>query len=208
MITDALLAHKYFGSGVLAHSYYPRRKFIAHGSALSLCNLILKKSMFYSAGGFNPRIGYGGEDTELLYLLQKIFKATLLYDPTIYVYHKKRKFGLAYFRQRFLFRVKNGKLIYAYPELYLSNKKFLLFMVSVTIALILLFINQFLFLIGLSVYLTALVVTSLPFARRDIRIFLLLPPLLLVQHSIYYFGVVVGLLHGFNYTQLKKARRL
>ncbi|MEA2036308.1 MAG: glycosyltransferase [Nanoarchaeota archaeon] len=206
-ITDALLSHKYFGSGVLAHSYSKKKKIIKQPSAIALCNLILRKKLFDKVG-FNYKVGYGGEDTELLYILQKKYDAKFLYEPSIYVFHKKRKFGLEYFKQRLKFRVNNGKMIYVYPGLYLGNKKFLLFMMGITFGIILFFINPLMFLFALFFYFLVLIFTSLSFLRKDARIFLLLPLLLFIQHIVYYIGVVIGLLHFYDYNRLRKIRRI
>ncbi len=206
-ITDALLSHKYFGSGVLAHSYYPKRRMVKHGSAIALCNMFIIKADFVRVGGFNVRIGYGGEDTELIYILQKRHNAAFLYDPQVVVFHKKRAFGLKYFRQRFVFRIKNGKLLYVYPDLYLKKKAFLLFMVGVTAAIALFFINKQLFAYALLAYFFLLILTSLNFLKKDVRIFVLLPFLLFIQHIIYYIGVWIGILHFYEYNKLKIIRR-
>ncbi len=206
-ITDALLSHKYFGSGVLAHSYYKKRKIIKHPSSIALCNLIIRKKIFNRIG-FNEKIGYGGEDTELLYLLQKKYDVKFLYEPSIYVFHKKRKFGLVYFKQRLKFRVNNGRMMYIYPELYLTNKKFLLFIIGVTLGIILLFIKPLIFITALIFYFLILTFTSISFIKKDIRIFILLPLLLFIQHIVYYIGIVVGLFSFYKYKELKRIRRV
>ena len=206
-ITDALLSHKYFGSGVLAHSYYPKRKIIRHASGIALCNMFIKKADFASIDGFNVKMGYGGEDTEMIYVLQKRFHAKFLYDPSVVVYHRKRPFGLKYFRQRFIFRIKNGKLLYVYPDLYLKNRSFLLFMFAISFGIALFFVDRTLFLWCLGAYGALLTLSSLNFIARDIRIFILLPFLLFLQHIIYYVGIWMGIMHGYDYKKLKMIRR-
>lgn len=206
-ITDALLSHKYFGSGVLAHTYYKKPKIINHPSAIATCNMIMKKEIFDKIG-FNEKLRYGGgEDTELIYILQKKFKAKFLYHPSIYVYHKKREFGLAYFKQRLKFRISNGKMMYIYPKLYLANKKFLLFVLGITFGIALLFIKPLIFLLLFILYFFILTITSLSFIKKDVKIFLLLPLLLFVQHGVYYLGIVIGLLYFCKYRKLKEIRR-
>lgn len=206
-ITDALLSHKYFGSGVLAHSYYPKQRIIKHGSAIALCNMFIKKADFVRIGGFNVKMGYGGEDTEMIYVLQKKVGATFLYDPNVIVFHKKRPFGLMYFKQRFIFRIKNGKLLWVYPGLYMKKKAFLLFMGGVTAAIVLFFINKQVFGYALLAYLLLLILTSLNFIKKDVRVFVILPFLLFIQHLIYYIGVWIGILHVYEYDKLKMIRR-
>lgn len=206
-VTDALLSHSYFGSGVLAHSYYNKRKMIKYPSSIALCNMLIKREVF-DLVDFNENIGYGGEDTEFLYILMKAYHKKFLYDPSIYVYHKKRKFGLAYFKQRLKFRINNGKLLYIYPCLFLKNKKFFLFFFGVTFGIFLLFIAPKVFLGGLAFYFLLLIITSLEFIKKDVKIFLLLPILLFVQHIIYYVGIIIGLFSIFNYSKLKKIKRL
>lgn len=206
-ITDSLLAHKYFGSGVLAHTYYKQRKIIKQPSSLALCNLIIRKELFDKLY-FNEKIGYGGEDTEFVYLLQEKYNIKFLYDPSIYVFHKRRNFGLSYFKQRLKFRINNGKMMYVYPKLYLKNKKFFLFFIGITFGILLFFTNLRIFLIALIFYFLILAITSLSFIKKDIKIFLLLPVLLFIQHITYYIGIVIGMLSFYKYKEIRKIKRI
>lgn len=205
-ISDALLENKYLGSGVLAHQNYKKNKEVKDPSSLALCNFFIRKKEFEQLGGFNEQIGYGGEDTEFLYLLKKKLKCRMMYIPSLYVYHKKRDFMLPYLKQRFKFRVNNGKMLYAYPNLYLKNYKFLLFFIAATLFFILLFLKSLVALYLLIFYFILVSLFSLRYIVKDLRM-IILPFAFGIQHLTYYIGILIGLFNFINYNKLRKIRR-
>jgi len=206
-VSDVLLKNKYLGSGLLAHTNYHKRKEVKHGSDIALCNLFIKKEMLDNIGGFNEAIGYGCEDTEILYLLSKKFKARMMYEPSIRVFHKKRKFPLAYLKQRFKFRSTNGKMLYVYPELYLKSYKLMSFFIAITFFLVLSAVKPLLFPILLIFYFILVILTSLHDILKDWRMLFVLPFAFLLHHMIYYLGILWGILNFMNYPNLRKIRR-
>jgi len=205
-VSNVLLENKYLGSGVLSHSGYTKIKILKSASALSLCNLFVRKEVFNKIGGFNEGIGYGGEDTEFMYLLMKKLNCKIVYNPYIKVYHKKRKFGLPYLKQRLKFRINNGKMIFVYPGMYLKNAKFVLFLFAVTSFLILSIINPIVFSAGIISYFIITFLISLKYIIKDPR-FIILPFAFFIQHSVYYAGIIIGLSNVFQYKKLRKIRR-
>ena len=192
-ITDTLLKHKLLGSGVLAHQNPKKLQEAKSPSSLALCNLFVKKELFNKIAGFNEKIGYGGEDTEFLYLAKKRFKAKLIYHPDLLVYHKKRRFPIPYLKQRLKFRINNGKMLYIYPELYLKNKKFLLFFFGISAVLSLSIFYPLFLIISLISYLILVLATSLNYIKKDIKLLFILPPAFILHHAAYYIGILIGL---------------
>ena len=205
-ISNILLSNKYLGSGVLAHQNYKKPKEVKDPSSLALCNFFIRKKAFEKVNGFNEKIGYGGEDTEFLYLLGKKTKCRMMYLPFLFVYHKKRDFILPYLKQRLKFRINNGKMLYAYPTLYLKNYKFLLFFAAATLFFILLFLKPLIAFYLFIFYLFLLILISLPYIAKDIR-YIILPFAFGMQHLTYYIGILIGLFNFINYDKLRKMRR-
>ena len=87
---------------------------------LSTCNLLVSKTFFLNFGGFDNRLGYGGEDTEFLYRAEKS-GAKLLYDPAIFLWHQRRSFPIAHTKQLFTWGKNNGKLLLFHPSLILRS---------------------------------------------------------------------------------------
>jgi len=205
-ISDALLSNKYFGSGVLAHQNYKKNKEINDPSSLALCNLFVRKKAFKKVNGFNEKIGYGGEDTEFLYLLKKKLKCRMMYLPSLFVYHKKRDFMLPYLKQRLKFRINNGKMLFAYPKLYMKNYKFILFFIAATLFFISLFLKPLVAFYFFVLYLILLILISFPYLTKDVR-YIILPFAFGMQHLTYYIGILIGLFNFINYNKLRKIRR-
>jgi len=206
-ISDILLSNRFLGSGVLAHSNFSKQKEIMDGNSLTLCNLFVWKEAFEKVRGFNEKIGYGGEDTEFMYALTKKIKSRLMYLPNVVVYHKKRSFPFPYLKQRFNFRVNNGKMLFVYPEIYLKNYKFMLFFIAATLFFILLFLKPLIAFYALIIYFLILILISLPYVIKDWR-FIILPVAFSMQHAAYYAGIIVGLSKIPNYSGLRKIRRV
>ena len=192
---------------MLAHSNYKKRKEVMDGSSLALCNLFVRKDVFEKIRGFNEKIGYGGEDTEFMYVLKNKLKSRLMYLPNVVVWHKKRGFPVPYLKQRFNFRVNNGKMLFVYPEIYLKNYKFMLFFIAATLFFVFLYLKPLIALYAFIIYFIILILISLPYALKDLR-FIILPIAFSMQHTAYYLGIIVGLSNILNYSELRKMRRV
>jgi cellulose synthase/poly-beta-1,6-N-acetylglucosamine synthase-like glycosyltransferase len=122
-VTDMVLTARLIGAGSRA---YARRG--AAGAArpgeVHLVNFLVKREWFERVGGFNEEIGYGGEDTEFVLLTQRL-GGRVMFEPALFVFHRRRRFGWSYFGQRFRLRAQSARLFMAYPSVYAGNAGFL-----------------------------------------------------------------------------------
>ncbi len=108
-----------------------RKKFVISGGNgkgrnsknLSTCNLVIKKKTFQELGGFDSRLGYGGEDTEFLYRAEKK-GLRLVYHPDFFIWHQRRSFPFGHMKQLFTWGKNNGKLVLFHPSLALRSDFF------------------------------------------------------------------------------------
>ncbi len=123
-LTDMLLCSRLIGGG--------SRAYRGGGSLLEarigevhLVNFIARRDWFDRVGGLNEALGYGGEDSEYIFMAKKL-GARFTFDPGLMVFHKRRPFGPAYFAQRFNLRKQSAKLFVVHPRMYAGNAGFLL----------------------------------------------------------------------------------
>jgi len=119
-IVDLILTDQYLGSG--SGSYrssgdtHPARPGELHAA-----NLFIRREFFDQVKGFNEKIGYGGEDSELVYQISKKTGRVLEFIPKLFVYHKRREFGKELLKRNFRFRSQNGRMMWVYPDMYKWN---------------------------------------------------------------------------------------
>lgn len=77
-------------------------------------NLLVRRSDFLAAGGFNCRY-YPGEDTKLCLELTKRLGKRIIYDPAVVVYHHRRPLFWEHFWQIGRYAVHRGYFVKAYP---------------------------------------------------------------------------------------------
>ena len=121
-LTDMVLTAPLLGAGSRAYRGGGRQA-LAKPGELHLVNLIVRKEVFDLTGGFNEALGYGAEDTEFLHLASEKGHA-FIFDPELYVYHKRRPFGMPYLVQRFRLRSQSGRLFAARPSVYARSAGF------------------------------------------------------------------------------------
>jgi GT2 family glycosyltransferase len=161
---------------------------------LASANLFVKKNVFNSTAGFDPKL-YPGEDSELIKRLKSLgFKVA--YNPSLVIYHKRRSTFRSFFRQFFNYgkvclqkektRSMKPSLLYFLPTL------FLFYLIS----LIFLYKTNLLFLVPLGFYVILVLLNSfyLSIKNRDILSLPLLPFIFLSIHLAYGLGIVVGLI--------------
>lgn len=180
------------GGGIKAFSK-TTNSFIAIQGDLPLCNFFIRKDIFNSIGGFNPEIGFGGEDTEFIYIArQKGYKFKFV--PSVFVYHHRRKFPIAYLKQRSKFRINTGLLFIAFPLMYMSNIKFCLFFTFTTLVLILSLFNPPFFVKMVLLYFILLTIYSVKYVKESLKLFLILPVAFFIHHAVYYIGTLFGVI--------------
>lgn len=191
-LTGAVLASP-FGSG----PYYYRftkgsGRFVDDYPAY---NLIVRRDVLLKLGGFGTKF-YGGEDTALLIKLINAGER-VYYHPDIVVYHHRRKFPFEYARQLGNVGLHRGYFVKTYPKTSLRPSYF--GPTALTVFLPLLFIWS---LVNKEVIIMSFVISLLVWAaifleslrKNNLFISLLLPLAILVNHLVYGFQFLRGLI--------------
>ncbi len=119
-LTDMLLIDKYFGSGTAAYGNFGEPR-MARPGEVHLSNFFLRREIFEVAKGFNEKIGYGGEDSEMVYWVKKKTDRDFWFFPELAVIHQRRPFGWELLKRNFRFRRHNGRMIRLQPDMYEWN---------------------------------------------------------------------------------------
>lgn len=77
-------------------------------------NLLIKKTAFRKAGGFDTT-DWPGEDTKICLELTHSLKKQILYHPDLLVYHHRRKILLPHLRQLSRYGQQRGRFVHLYP---------------------------------------------------------------------------------------------
>jgi GT2 family glycosyltransferase len=88
------------------------------------CNLLVRKSVMDSLGGFDTKF-WPGEDTKLCLDITHKLKKKIIYDPQVLVYHHRRKIYLAHLKQISNYGLHRGYFVKKYPETSLRLSYFL-----------------------------------------------------------------------------------
>jgi len=191
LISETLLATPFIGSGVLVHE---NRKGVRNVQApfdLALVNLFVRTQAFRDAGGFDERIGYVGEDTDLLNRLKG--KGRVVYHSGIVVRHRRRSFPGPFLRQRWNYRKKTGAMLARRGSPYRSSLKVLLFLLAGFLFIVSVVLAPFLGASLLVFYSVMTLILALPITRLPFWMWPLIPLFFLVHHATYFFGLVYGL---------------
>jgi len=193
-LVDLILKDHIFGSGSKAYrkNSHPHP---ARAGEIHLCNFFLKKDILEQVGGFNEKIGYGAEDSELVYLIKKKLGKEIWFYPELWVWHQRRKFGWGYLKRNFRFRRNNGKLIWLYPEIYLWNHSLWAGLGSGVLGLILLCLAPKIFFWLLLFYFAFFSFWSF-FRLKRKWLFILAGFAYFLHHLSYLLGLFTGLLEG------------
>lgn len=111
-ISGHILA-SYFGSGGIQGRYYPvnRRFFVREHPAY---NLFIRTNTLKKVGNYGTTF-YGGED--MVVCLKILKHGKILYDPSIVVYHHRRKFPFGHLKQYNAVGLKRGYMYRRYTEI-------------------------------------------------------------------------------------------
>jgi hypothetical protein len=202
------IAHaKFFGNGHdnLRSDTTSTRQLMGH---INSCNLFIRKSVLAELKrNFDVHLSYGGEDTLLIYhLLREKYK--VLYSCCVKVYHRRRKYGMALLKQKFIYRINNGLMFWVKPSIYWGNLKFIIGFFGITLFAMLALLNAKIILMGIGVYFTVSYLLALGYFGKRKAIFFLLPLTLFTQHVVYYAGIICGIFSIFSLSGLKRIRRL
>jgi GT2 family glycosyltransferase len=172
------------------------------------CNMFIHSQRLDGNNGFSIAVGYGGEDTLFLYQIQKKGKCKILYSISLVVYHSRGAYGIRYLSFRFWYRVNNGMMIWVDPMIYFRNKKFA---IGVSLASVVLLTAVFMPLTALlfaAFHQTLSLIYSTRYLKEDPRLTFLFPPALLLQHGVYYAGIVTGLFSVLNSSRRTRIKLL
>lgn len=157
-LTDAVLSTK-AGSGTGSYAVEGEDREAAVGD-IHLVNFAVRREFFIEMGGFNEALGYGGEDSEFIYVANRLQKSKFLFSPRLWVWHRRRPFGTELLKQRFKLRMQNGRLLWVRPGMYMGHSLFRAALAGIFLAPIF-FIFPKLLLILIAGYLLGLSILSL-----------------------------------------------
>ncbi len=194
LVSDTLLSTPYIGSGVLCHVGPEGVRDITSGHDLALVNLFVRKDHFEAMGGFDPAVGYVGEDTDLI--ARAIERGVVRYDGALKVFHRRRAFPRAYLTQRWRYRVKTGSLMAQANSPYRKNIK-----IRVFLGACVLFLTSVLFapLIGAVLFAGYALLTwalAIGTTRLPIAAWPFIPLFFAAHHATYFAGICWGFARG------------
>lgn len=88
------------------------------------CNLLVRKDVFDSLGGFDTHF-WPGEDTKLCLEITKKLNKKIIYDPGVLVYHHRRKLFRPHLKQVWNYGLHRGYFVKRFPETSLRLSYFL-----------------------------------------------------------------------------------
>jgi hypothetical protein len=108
--------------GTYAYRYLPKAR--REVDDYPTCNLLVRKSVFLTAGGFD--VGYWpGEDTILCLKIVHELKKKIAYDPRVLVYHHRRGMFQGHLRQVRSYALHRGYFVKHFPQTSLRPSYFL-----------------------------------------------------------------------------------
>jgi len=129
-------------------------------------NLIVKKTDFILAGGFDTSY-WPGEDTVLCLNLVKKLHQKIFYHPSLIVYHHRRSVIIPHLQQITRYAIQRGFFAKKFPETSRKLGYFIPSIFTIYIFLFILFHNNFLFKIPLYLYLSILITTFFYFLFQE-----------------------------------------
>lgn len=101
------------GGGAARFRYIPLK--MKNVDDFPSCNLLVRKSDFLAAAGFNSSF-WPGEDTEFCLRLVKDLKKRIVYDPEALIYHHRRKLFRAHIKQVYAYALHRGYFVKRFPQ--------------------------------------------------------------------------------------------
>lgn len=151
-------------SGAGLKRYFPQGK-ISEIDDWPTVNLIVKKEDFLACGGFDNAY-WPGEDTKLCLDIIKKIKKKIFYVPEMIVYHHRREGLKKHLRQTGGYGLHRGYFAKIFPE---TSKKFMYFIPSLWVLFLFFGLITFslepmfwkLYLMGIGIYLVAIIVSTI-----------------------------------------------
>jgi glycosyltransferase involved in cell wall biosynthesis len=202
-LSDAVLSLPLLGAGSSSYSATSEIRSARPGE-VHLANMFVRRDVFEAVGGLNEAVGYGGEDSEIVMQIRRRTGRDFLYSGGLVVQHRRRPFGVAYLRQRFRFRVNNGRLALAFPSLYARSPGFWFMAAAPLLGAGAVAAGASVALSTLGVYLAALGALA---TVRTPRLAPLVVPAAPLHHLAYATGFWTGVLSGLLHPALIRAIR-
>lgn len=190
LISETLLSTPLIGSGIACHENRRGRFDVRRPTDLALVNLFVRRDAFDQAGGFDPAIGYIGEDTALIETLLEIGR--VVYDSGVVVHHRRRPFPGPYLRQRWRYRLKTGAMLARGSRAYSHNPKLLAFLGAATLFFLCALFVPPVALVLLALYAAGTLILSIPVTRLSTAWWPLLPFAFALHHATYLAGICAG----------------
>ncbi|MDP8248492.1 MAG: glycosyltransferase family 2 protein [Candidatus Tritonobacter lacicola] len=204
--TDIIAHSAFFGNGHGNWQEMQIQNKVPHGM-INSCNYFIRRDIFLELGGYNEAIGYGGEDTEFIYQAVTEGGCLFAYTWDLIVYHPPRRFGWDLIKQRFRYRVQNGKMLWVHPGLYLSRWTFSIGLFGITAFIIASLLEPVVLPVGLGLYFLVAFLVSLSYTRYDLRFIFVLPAVFFIHHVIYYLAIWKGILTGVvNHSSIREIK--
>jgi cellulose synthase/poly-beta-1,6-N-acetylglucosamine synthase-like glycosyltransferase len=109
---SGLVLSSFIGAGKFAFRYDSKRE--QECTELPSCNLFVRKSSFYSAGGFEEGM-LTAEDAKLCFQIKELGQK-IVYSPDVLVYHHRRPLFMPHLRQMWNYGNDKATLFKRYPE--------------------------------------------------------------------------------------------
>ncbi len=185
-------------SGSTIHRYRPVNKSFEVDDFPSV-NFLVKKKDFKAIGGFDSNF-WPGEDTKLCLDLINLGKK-IIYDPSVLVFHHRRKSFKGHLRQVKSYAFHRGYFVKRYPKNsaklgYFIPSLFLIFIVSGLIIQLFNIYFLYLYISILILYLILLIVNSIIrfLENKSIKLLFLIIPGVFLTHIFYGSGFIKGIL--------------
>jgi len=132
-------------------------------------NLIVKKSDFNLAGGFNTSY-WPGEDTVLCLNLVKKFHKKIFYHPSLIVYHHRRSVIIPHLQQITRYAIQRGFFAKKFPQTSRKIGYFIPSIFTLYIFLIIILPSNFFFKLPLYLYISILITTFFYFIFQENKV--------------------------------------
>jgi cellulose synthase/poly-beta-1,6-N-acetylglucosamine synthase-like glycosyltransferase len=192
---SGLVLQSWLGSGPHAYRYTPGHRMDVDD--YPSCNLLVRKSTFNAAGGFETNY-WPGEDTKLCLSITNELRQRIVYEPDALVYHHRRSIFGGHVSQVRSYGLHRGFFVKKYPATsrrlsYFMPTLFALGLVA-GIPLLLIPILGAIYLFTIALYLTSVLVSSAMVTRHAVAMFPLVFVGTVLTHIVYGTAFLRGLL--------------
>jgi cellulose synthase/poly-beta-1,6-N-acetylglucosamine synthase-like glycosyltransferase len=193
--TSGAVLQSLLGGGPHAYRYIPGKRMDVDD--YPSCNLLVRKSTFEAAGGFETNY-WPGEDTKLCLAITKELGQRIVYEPEALVYHHRRSIFGGHVRQVWSYGLHRGFFVKRFPE---TSRRLNYFLPSLLtlgliagIPLLLVPLLGAIYLSGLGIYLAAVILSSGLVCWKRPALFPLVFVGTVLTHAVYGMSFLKGIL--------------